>query len=306
MQNSQKPKELKILSFDGGGIKGIIPLIIIKNIIKEYPNFLDGVNSLAGTSTGGLIAVMLSYGVPIEKIISLYVDTGKDIFDDNIFDDMKDMFGLTGAKYNQNNLEKLCKNILGDSNLSQVDKKLLITSFCLDNEKDSDERSWQPRIFDNFDNKYLNEKLYELCLRTSAAPCYFPSRDQYYDGGVCANSPAMCILAEAYKAGYNDDNIKLISFGNSKFNKYIKERNADWGVAEVLPNIIDMLMEGNSQLVHYQCKQMINSNYLRINPITKIEFGLDDYRKIRDMIDFAENVKIKGEISDFLEQIWFN
>lgn len=294
---------MKVAVFDGGGIKGLIPLLYIKNILKVYPKFLENVDFIAGTSTGGIIALLFAYGYSIDEIIDFYVNKGKDIFSDSIFDDVKDLFGLEGAQYSQNNLKVILQNKFGNATLGELKKKLLITSFCLDNNASID-RSWEPKIYDNFDDKYKNELLWELALRSSAAPTYFPTFNKFCDGGIFANSLGMCCISELYKNKYKDEDIKMISFGIGDFKKYIPGINHDWGLLKWAPNLIDIMMEGNSQLVNYQCKACLDENYLRINPDMVQEFKLDGVKQIPEMIKCMSDCPIEGNVVEFLENIW--
>src|SRR5258707_14330654 len=97
----------RILSFDGGGIRGLVTLAILKRLEAQIPNLIKDADLLAGTSTGGIIALGLAAGKSIDEMISLYQDNGKEIFDDSWLDDLKDIGGLSGADYDQKNLEKL-------------------------------------------------------------------------------------------------------------------------------------------------------------------------------------------------------
>ncbi|WP_294362501.1 patatin-like phospholipase family protein [uncultured Clostridium sp.] len=65
-------KKFKILSFDGGGIKGALSIEILSRIIDNYPNFLNEVDLFTGTSTGAIIAALLAKGVPIDDLKKLY------------------------------------------------------------------------------------------------------------------------------------------------------------------------------------------------------------------------------------------
>ena len=90
----------RILSFDGGGVRGVIPAVVMQRL-----------NELAGTSTGGLLALGLAYGLPPDTIRHLYESKGKAIFDDTWFDDLVDLGSVIGADYDIKNLECELKNI---------------------------------------------------------------------------------------------------------------------------------------------------------------------------------------------------
>ena len=281
-----------------------LTLVLLKRLTEKYPNFLNKVDAFAGTSTGGIIALGLAHGVPIDKLIDLYQNRGKDIFHDSLLDDVGDLFGLAGANYSQDKLKEICWGLFGNYTLGDLKKKVLVTSFCLDNKKNGNDRSWGPAIYDNFDDKYKDERLWELCLKTSAAPTFFPTHKNFIDGGVIANCPSVCILADIYKAGYKDGDIKMISFGMGKTIKYIEGENLDWGIVKYAPYLIDILMDGTAKLADYQTKQLLEDNYLRINPQTPKEFKLDGIKEIPEMVNFAQNYNFTKEEIDFIEKVW--
>jgi len=104
----------RILAFDGGGIRGLVTLAILKRLEVQIPNLVNSADLLAGTSTGGIIALGLAAGKSVDEMIALYRDNGKDIFDDSFLDDIRDIGGIVGADYDQHNLAKILKGIFKD------------------------------------------------------------------------------------------------------------------------------------------------------------------------------------------------
>src|ERR1039458_6358290 len=138
----------RILSFDGGGIRGLVTLAILKRLEAQIPNLIKGADLLAGTSTGGIIALGLAAGKSVDEMISLYTDNGKDIFDDSFLDDIRDIGGIVGADYDQKTLEKILKGMFKDMRLKELGKRVLIPSFNLDDgDKDETKRTWNPKFF---------------------------------------------------------------------------------------------------------------------------------------------------------------
>ncbi|HZI32432.1 MAG TPA: patatin-like phospholipase family protein, partial [Candidatus Binatia bacterium] len=189
----------RIISFDGGGIRGLVTLAMLKRLEAQVPNLIANADMLAGTSTGGIIALGLAAGKSVDDLISLYRDNGKDIFDDSWLDDLRDLGGISGADYDQKNLGKILKRIFQNTKLKDLSKRVLIPSFDLDNEaKDASKRTWSPKFFHNFPGKDTdgNELVVDVALDTSAAPTYFPSHNGYIDGGVVANNPSLAAVAQ--------------------------------------------------------------------------------------------------------------
>ncbi|MBK6900028.1 MAG: patatin-like phospholipase family protein [bacterium] len=132
---------------------------------------LDGADLLAGTSTGGLLALGLAKGLDLELLRRTYVEKGPRIFDDSWLDDVMDLGKLRGADYSITNLKRELQTLLGDTTLDQLHKRVLITTFDLDNE-DPRRRTWKPKLFHHFpgpnsDGAHLARN---VALYTSAAP----------------------------------------------------------------------------------------------------------------------------------------
>ena len=168
----------RVLSFDGGGIRGLVPLILFDRLESEIPGWLDKADLQAGTSTGGIIALGLAYGVTIAELRKLYEEHGKRILDDSWWDNLCDLGKTRDADRKTNNLETEVRRILGNTKLKDLKKRVLIPALDLDNEKPM-ERCWAPKFFHNFpgedgDGEQLAHK---VALYTSATPTYFPSVD---------------------------------------------------------------------------------------------------------------------------------
>lgn len=193
----------KILSIDGGGIKGLYAALILKHLEEEFDcrtvNYFD---LICGTSTGGLIALALSIGVPAKDIVTLYQEKGSKIFPRS--DSMLGRFYnfikqvLWGGKYSNNDLKNILREVFGDKVMYDADCLLNIPSFNL--------TRGRPRVF-----KYPHQegnfkmdkdiKMVDVALATSAAPIYLPiyriNQALYVDGGVWANNPSITGLLEA-------------------------------------------------------------------------------------------------------------
>ena len=170
----------RIISFDGGGTRGLYTAVLLKRLCDAVPELLERTDLYAGTSTGGLIGLSLAHGSTPAALVELYRDHAAAMFDDAWYDDVKDLGQLIGANYDNDNLRGLLEKIVGSSTLGQLGKKVLIPTFCLDNrsqDPDKSRRRWSPKFFHNFPGSDSDEKelALDVALRTSAAPSYFPS-----------------------------------------------------------------------------------------------------------------------------------
>lgn len=89
----------RILSFDGGGIRGLLTSTLLSRIEKQVPNLIHKTDLFAGTSSGGLIALGLAGGMSPDDLSNLYQNSGPAIFDNSWIDNIKDLGGLSGATY---------------------------------------------------------------------------------------------------------------------------------------------------------------------------------------------------------------
>ena len=304
----------RVLSIDGGGIRGLITTILLQRLVAEegLERLLDSVDLIAGTSTGGLLALGIAHGLDVQDIRDLYVEKGPQIFDDSWFDNLVDLGKLRGADYDSKPLRRALKELLGDTTLGKLKKRVLITSFDLDNEDpDPRKRSWKPKLFHNFpgEGNDRDQLAYKVGMYTSAAPTYFPSVDGFVDGGVYAGNPSMCALAQTQDGRYEPtpdlDEIVLLSLGTGTSLEYITGRTHDWGYAQWAIPLVSLMLDATLGVPDYQCRQMLRDRYHRLAPVFPpgTTIPMDDVKKIPYMIDFAEAVPLDDTIT-WLKEFW--
>jgi len=308
----------RVLSIDGGGIRGIVTTVMMQRLAATpgLEGFLDKVDLIAGTSTGGLLALAIARGKSLEEIRNLYVDDGPEIFDDSWIDDLLDLGKLRGADYKTAPMRRVLKRVLGETTtLGQLEKNVLITAFDLDNEHPKKKkRTWKPKLFHNFQGpgNDRSELAYDVGLYTAAAPTYFPSVDGYIDGGVYANNPAMCALAQTQDERYLDppvdlEDVVLLSLGTGTSLFYIKGRTHNWGYAQWIKPLISLMLDGISGIADYQCQQMLRDRYHRLAPVfpPDVSIPMDDIKKIPYMIAFADGLKL-SKTADWMQAHWMS
>ena len=305
-------KIYRVLSIDGGGIRGLVTTLLLQRIISTpgLENFLDDIDLVAGTSSGGLIALGISHQVNLKKLRNLFIDSGPRIFDDSWLDDLVDLGKLRGADYSITPLRRELQKLFGSATLGQLKKRVLITSFDLDNE-DPSRRSWKPKLFHNFTGPGNDRStpVYKVGLYTSAAPTYFPSVDGYIDGGVYASNPSMCALAQTqdrrYKPTPSMDRISLLSIGTGTSLQYIKGRSHDWGYVQWVKPLMNLMLDGTTGIANYQCQQILGNRYHRLEPVLPPDrpVAMDDATKIPYLIKFADSISIRKTIN-WLKKHW--
>jgi patatin-like phospholipase/acyl hydrolase len=277
----------RILSIDGGGIRGVLSITILQRLLKDFPDFLNKIDLFAGTSTGGILALALASGKTPEETLSLYVEKGELVFKDTAFDNIKDAFGLAGAEYSNTGLKTALLEEFGDQTLAELDSRVVISAFDLDNESANLDvtRTWKPKFFHNFpgEDSDGDQKLVDVALRTAAAPTFFPMYQGYVDGGVVANNPSMCAIAQAVDKGTGGQrltSVVLLSISTGGYPKYIEEMDGDWGLLKWGKNLIDIMLEGSVEVVDYQCRRLLGRRYHRVAPRLSRPIDLGDVKEI--------------------------
>ena len=264
----------RILSLDGGGIRGLLTAVLLEQLDRRVPGWRDSVDLIAGTSTGGIIALGLAKGLSPTDLRRLYYERGPNIFKDSFFDDLRDLGRIVGAEYGNKNLRGELEATLGRTRLQDLRHRVLISTFDLDSEApDRMERRWKPKFFHNFpgDDSDGRDTAVNVAMYTSAAPTYFPSVDGYIDGGVVANNPAMAAVAQTQDARADIpnrpslDDLVLLSIGTGQNLTRIPGRRHDWGYGQWAKPLIQLMLDGLVGVADYQCKQMLGARYRRLN-----------------------------------------
>lgn len=305
----------RILSIDGGGIRGIISVILLQRLTQQaaLDGWLGGVDLIAGTSTGGLIALAIAAGKTLPEIRDMYVTKAAEIFDRSVFRTITSLGSILGAKYDIANLERVIAPFLGESTtLGSLGKRVLIASFDLDSGPgDARRRTWKPKLFHNFPgpDSDASELAYKVGLYTSAAPTYFQPSDGYVDGGVYAANPSMCALAQTQDSrilgGPSMGEIVLLSLGTGMSLEYIDKPAPDWGDAQWIEPLLSIMLDGVSGIADYECRQLLRDRYFRAAPIFPpgSDVPMDAVDQIPFMIEFANSVDLTAAAA-WLRATW--
>ena len=282
----------KVLSIDGGGIRGILPALFLHEMEKSLKKPVSQIFDLiAGTSTGGILALCLSApdkdGNPkfsALDILNLYEEEGKRIFKKSLWRSTTSVGNLTNSKFPIEGIEEVLEIYLGQTKLSESLTSLIIPSYEIERRMPFFFKSRHAK-----NNPDYDFKMKEVARATSAAPTYFeslklaanPPADYFalIDGGVFANNPAMCAYAEAKKVFGNEDDIMLVSVGTGQHTRSIPyEESKDWGLLEWARPMLSVVFDGVSATVDYQLNQLLTDsnlkNYFRFQ--TMLESGNDD------------------------------
>ena len=261
----------RILCIDGGGIRGIIPAMVLAEIERRTGRRISQLFDLiAGTSTGGILALGLvkpgKRGRPdytAEDLVQLYEKQGRRIFSRSVLHQLVSLNGLAQKKYQSGPVEKVFEETFGDVLLSQALTNVMLTSFDIKLRDAFFFRSYRAKA-----NEY-NYLMRHAARSTSAAPTYFapelvPNGDEDYaliDGGVFANNPAMCALVDAMSEfGKDLNDIFMVSIGTgSEIHRPLEFQKAkNWGVVGWARPILTIVFKGISDTVDYQSKLILS------------------------------------------------
>ncbi|WP_265042203.1 patatin-like phospholipase family protein [Wolbachia endosymbiont (group B) of Melanostoma mellinum] len=266
-----------ILSVDGGGIRGIIPAIILAEIEKRARKPIAEIFDLmAGTSTGGIVVAGLckkdNQGNPqysANDLVELYREYGSYIFKSSFFR-RSILSWFNCAQYPHKNIESILEKYFGDDTLQNTLSKVLITSYDIHNNYPFFFKSWRE------DRDFV--KLKDALRATTAAPTYFIPKhlkiDQIdrvlVDGGVFANNPAACAYASGKRLFPNDD-ILLLSIGTGRTDRSIRYSNSRrFGKIGWIKPLLHVMFASSLDAVNYQLDQVIADKYIRIQSQLKI------------------------------------
>lgn len=202
----------KILSIDGGGIKGVYAASLLYELeSKNNIKICDYFDIIAGTSTGGIIAAALAVGISAEKILKLYMKNGQKIFPSGKYP------RLFHGKYKREPLERALNAVFKKRKISECKTRLLIPAVNIANGKVTVFKT--PHAADLRYDKDLF--ITDCLLATTAAPIYFEPYKMrggiYIDGGIGANNPSLIALVEGItRCGWSLDEIKVLNIGGAE------------------------------------------------------------------------------------------
>jgi patatin-like phospholipase/acyl hydrolase len=385
----------RILSLDGGGIRGVIPATMLAVIERQIGVPLNEYfHLIAGTSTGAILAAGIATGRSPLELAEIYQKKGSRIFPYRSLWSPERLglvaqYGLSAPKYTDKGLVEVLKEEYKYIKLSQVTAtKLLMTSY--------DTINREPIIFKSWRKKFVNVPLWEACVCSASAPAYFPAHrlvrqeegravggdaktiifseaasadnDDYnrmeieitggtgkgqirtiidysgktraamvdaewdvipdststysvrleysaIDGGVAANNPTACAIAEALRLGYEVRDISVLSLGTGSFTREIPLRSAqEWGAAQWALPVIDVIFDASSDIHDYIAREIIEQRYVRLQfrldrSLTgkRLSDDLDDAspENIRNLIEagnvYVNHPRVQQAINSFLQ-----
>jgi patatin-like phospholipase/acyl hydrolase len=272
----------RVLSIDGGGIRGIIPAMVIAHIEKQIGRPAHELFDLmVGTSTGGILALGLAHPGPdrpaqysARRVVRLYEEHGGKIFEDSLWRKVRTVGGFLEEAYSHEVLEAILNQYFAGAALAECEVPTMVTSYDIQNRRTVFLKSWHADH-----GKILCT---DAARATSAAPTYFEPKpletgDEtrvLIDGGIFMNSPSVSAYAEARKLFPNEP-IALLSLGTGELTRPIPYEEArTWGSALWVMSLLDCMFDGVSKAADHQMRLFLGERYQRLQ--TTLDFASDD------------------------------
>jgi patatin-like phospholipase/acyl hydrolase len=295
------PKVIKILSIDGGGIRGIIPATILAEIEhRSGQPIVNLFDLIAGSSTGALLTMGLvtpdEQGNPrftAEDLVRLYELEGPNIFSRSMWRAFSAVNNIVGVKYPSIGIDSVLDMCFGDLRLSEALGNILITSYEIQRRQPWFFRSRQARRLSRY-----NFKMRDVVRASTAAPTYFEPAQIFHeaategffaliDGSMTANNPSVCAYAEAKNKNPEVNDFMLVSLGTGDHTRPMDFEDArQWGLAGWSQHIMDVVFDSTSTTVDYQLRRLLPAcrdgiqHYYRFQ--TKLIGASDDLDDVSD------------------------
>lgn len=312
------PKTYRILALSGGGVRGLVTAVWLNRLEQKLGTPIgQSFDLIAGTSAGALTACALASGMSTGAIVDLYRDRSQEIFPlppARLWSRILRFFtqGFDAPRYDAKGLESFLRSVFGDRRFGELQVPTLITSYNLANREAlvfKTMRTSDDPANDTY-TKYNHIPIWEICKASASAPVYFPAhvteiegrRVPLIDGGVVANNPTACAIAEVVRMNDSQpDSLKVgldqfivASFGTGEPTRLITLQNSQtWGALSWVLPLIDVLFDGSADSVDYVARQLLNeTNYFRFQtPLDKAFDGIDrsDSENLTALIRVAQD-----------------
>jgi hypothetical protein len=296
---------LRILAVDGGGVGGIIPARVLERLQATHSDLVARADLVAGTSTGGLIALGLAAGKTPADLCALYQEHAKDIF--SPAHRRGRLRRLWRAKFKPDGLRDAVRAIIGDRTLGDLTAKPVLVPVTALNRADTRHRpagiflstayrlSTDPIGPQRQKYESSHWPCVDVALATAAAPTFFPAhvveapgprtgKWVCWDGGLVANNPALAAYGEVLRLDALDRtgkdpappqlDVRVLSLGTGFQDLDIEP--GDWGLVQSARPVVATLMDASVGSTTFLLSQVLANKVLRISPKLKADYEMDD------------------------------
>jgi len=313
-------KPFRVLSIDGGGIRGVIPATWLVHIQRKLGKPLyEYFDLIAGTSTGSILGAAVALGKDIEDCYRLYDQFGPTIFPRRFTEKNGwTFFGrATGPEYFEAPLADALQRLFAiDTALNDCKRRFIAVSYDV----------FQRNMFlmKSYDEATSQIAVWEACKASSSAPTYFPAhilchdgaRRPLIDGGVFANNPAVLAVSEAIQIVgkqsirdlQSEYKIVMISLGTGSMQRPVSITNATaWGAINWIKPFLDVTFDSSSELSHFCAHHLLTKvNYVRLQvDLQGVNDDMDDASEdnINALKSVASSLFVTTDGQEKLERI---
>jgi predicted acylesterase/phospholipase RssA len=296
-------RPLRILAIDGGGIRGILPAMVLSDLERRTNRpIIDLFDLIVGTSTGGLVALALSCpdaeGKPrhsAKDIIKLYEIEGKRVFSRSVWHKIRSVGALAEGKYPSAGIEGVLQDYFGECRLKDALADVVVPAYEIERRMPFFFKTANART-----KSYYDYPMKTVIRAATAAPTYFePMQVQmdgpndYYalvDGALFAYNPGMCAYVEALHRYPGHDSVIMVSLGTGKLTRRLPyDEVKDWGSARWAQPAFALMCDGICDVIDHQLQQLLpdvqeGRQYYRFQ--ARLDVGNDD-------MDDASNTNIR-------------
>lgn len=288
MAKKETPR-VAVLALDGGGIRGLLSAVWLARLEELLGGRVgDYCDVIAGTSTGAILGCAVASRTPASEIVKLYQRNGRRIFPSAMSRRWSRVTrlwseGVSAPKYSADGLREVLREEFGDRRLGDVPQNLclLVTTY--------NTLTRQATVLKSTTSPGREMFMWEAALASASAPTYFPAHvaslngadAPLIDGGVVANNPTLCGIAEGVKGDASGTSASLQemvvgSFGTGESTRSISiQESLTWGAIEWAVPVIDVLFDGAADATNYIARQLIGDERL-VRVQCRLEKAYDD------------------------------
>lgn len=292
---------MKILSLNGGGMRGFVTALILAKAENNIGKSLrESVDLITGVSTGSIIGAALANGMAAQRVVSMYRE-----LQPAIFGNRRNMLRwLFNSRFPSDGLMRVLRDNM-NTPLGELETRLMIPAYRISG---ADTGYTREKFWKSWREGDAKTSLWEVCMASSAAPGMFdPVKigDEYYvDGGVAANNPSTCAIAEGIQLGAPLSHISILHIGSTPL-PAIEKPASFRGLLNTMTSVPGLMVDATVDVIGYQCQRLLGDRYLSIasNPINHpdVTFDSNDFDRMTmyASILWREN---EDRIMAFLEQ----
>lgn len=290
--------KFRILSIDGGGIRGLIPAKVLAELETELERAEPGkklyehFDLICGTSTGAILAIAIALGIPAKELVKFYKENASIIFPKWYLKIIpRKCRAVITSIYSNKHLRKKLEEVYSDANggkpplIDDLKVNVCIPTF---NGTDGQINVIKTRHLPEYKRDY-RLPAHDVALSSASAPMYFPPHTFSFsnqhgsgvnvnmiDGGIFANNPSLIGILEATeKLGHEFSKIHLLSLGTGRGKHVIKtgwKPKDMWYWLLPKPRLLDIILDSQAQITEQYiafikrlvAKQNNDFDYLRI------------------------------------------